>query len=144
MDIPEINIRIKQLVEHYANGKVARFAVIIGVKQQTVNRLFNIDTRTGKYPIVTTEVLVAITEMLVNVSIEWLITGRGNMLREEKPAQAEKSTIIQNDPKDAEIIALLKDKIRLLEEKIASHSMGLDIARCADTLSIPGKKITHD
>lgn len=133
-----INDRFNEIIKSLFNGNKRAFAQQVGVSPTVIENV--VGTRKGKPSY---DVLYKIIAN-ANISPEWLMTGRGNMLREEPPAQAEKSTIIQNDPKDAEIIALLKDKIRLLEEKIASHSMGLDIARCADTLSIPGKKITHD
>ena len=78
--LPPINQRIKYLVDYYSNGVVRVFAEKLGVSQQTLNRIFNIDTRTEKYPVPTTEILVAITNMFVNVNTRWLLSGKGNML----------------------------------------------------------------
>lgn len=156
MIIPEINNRIKQLVDYYANGKVLQFSKIIGVKQQTVNRLFNVDTRTGKYPLVTTEVLIAITEMLVEVSGTWLLTGRGSMLRDElATATLEPTIIYKSDPKDAELIAAkqliierdaelidsLRRRIKELETQLLHNdTMVLPTAPAVDTPQVRGSQ----
>jgi len=79
MKIPEINQRVKQVIDYYTNGVVKKFAENIGIKQQTVNRLFVIDKRTGKYPVATTDVLQKISEMY-DVNSEWLLSGYGEML----------------------------------------------------------------
>ena len=68
MEIPEINKRVLQLIEIYTNRSVKKFAETIGIPQQTLNRLFNKDTRTGKYPVVTTEILVSISKMYVDIN----------------------------------------------------------------------------
>jgi hypothetical protein len=98
MDRPEINNRISQLIEYYSNNSVKKFAESIKIPQQTVNRLFNIDKRTNKYPVATTELLVAITEMYVDIDANWLLSGKGQMFREERPTHI---------PKQANIIELL-------------------------------------
>lgn len=78
--IPAINDRIKAVIMHYSNGVVSAFADLIeGVSQQKLNRLFNIDTRTNKYPLATTDILVAITEKFVEINPAWLLTGVGEM-----------------------------------------------------------------
>lgn len=85
MELPDINKRILQLVDYYAGRSVKKFAESIGIPQQTVNRLFNKDTRTGRFPMPTTEVLVSITKKYVCVNAAWLLTGEGLMLKDESP-----------------------------------------------------------
>lgn len=89
MEMPNINKRILQLVDYHTGGSVKKFAESIGIPQQTVNRLFNKDTRTGKYPVATTEVLVSITRKYVCVDAAWLLTGKGEMLKPESPKSEE-------------------------------------------------------
>jgi hypothetical protein len=84
MQIPDINQRVRQIIDLQTGGNVKKFAESINIKQQSINRLFNIDTRTGKYPIVTTEILVAITEMYVDVDSKWLLTGKADAYQIEK------------------------------------------------------------
>jgi phage repressor protein C with HTH and peptisase S24 domain len=80
MKMPEINTRIKQLIDYSTNGVVKKFAENIGLPQQTLNRLFVIDQRTGKYPLATTDVLHKITEKY-DINACWLLSGEGEMLR---------------------------------------------------------------
>jgi len=80
MKIPELNKRIKQLIDYSTNGVVKKFAESVGLPQQTLNRLFVIDHRTGKYPLATTEILLKITEKY-DINACWLLNGEGEMLR---------------------------------------------------------------
>lgn len=97
-------------------------------------------------------ILIKIVDYCLDLSIEWLLTGHGEMLRDEHPKPAQVATIIyKSDPKDIALINLQGKQITLLEEKIAAleqtivtHSAGLDTARCVDTSSTSGKKRTRD
>ena len=80
MKMPELNKRIKQLIDFSTNGVVKKFAESVGLPQQTLNRLFVIDHRTGKYPLATTEILLKITEKY-DINACWLLNGEGEMLR---------------------------------------------------------------
>jgi phage repressor protein C with HTH and peptisase S24 domain len=80
MKMPEINQRIKQLIDFSTNGVVKKFAESVGLPQQTLNRLFVIDRRVGKYPLATTEVLQKILEKY-DINACWLLSGEGEMLR---------------------------------------------------------------
>lgn len=136
MEIPDINNRIRQLVDYYANGKVIRFSDLIGVKQQTINRLFNLDTRTGKYPVATTEILVAITEMLVDISADWLLIGRGEMLKPKTGKQNIVAEVMcKSDPRDAEIIAANKEIVETQKELISTLKQRInDLERNSPTM----------
>lgn len=90
MEMPEINQRILQIIDTYGDRNVKKFAESIGVAQQTLNRLFNVDTRTNKYPMATTEILVAITRNYVDVNIEWLLLGNGQMIKKNENTPCEK------------------------------------------------------
>ena len=81
MQIPKINARIMQIIDYKSNGNRKKFAETIGIAQQSINRLFNIDNRTKKYPVATTDMLIAITEMFVDINARWLLTGDGKMLQ---------------------------------------------------------------
>ena len=101
MELPEINKRILQLVDNYTNNSVKKFAESIGIPQQTVNRLFNKDTRTGKYPTATTEILVAITRKYVDINANWLVAGKGDMLNTPpQPAPAHEETPVAYKSKE--------------------------------------------
>lgn len=78
--IPEINARIMQVIDYYSNKNVTKFANSIEITQQTLNRLFIIDKRTGKYPLATTEIIKKISEMY-DIDANWILTGKGDMLK---------------------------------------------------------------
>ena len=49
--LPKLNEKIKEIITTVDDGNVARFAKRLkNVSQQRLNRIFNPDTRTGKYP----------------------------------------------------------------------------------------------
>jgi hypothetical protein len=79
-NMPEINRRVRQVVDYYADGVVTKFAESIEIQQQTLNRLFVIDKRTGKFPLATTEILQKISEKYDCVDVNWLLNGQGKML----------------------------------------------------------------
>lgn len=53
-----------------------------------------------------------------NISSDWLLTGRGEMLRNERPEQAQEMTIYNRDPRDIAMIELQSKQIALLEDKV--------------------------
>ena len=114
MEIPKINERILQLIDYYTNRSVKKFAESINIPQQTVNRLFNIDTRTKKYPLATTEILVAITEMYVDINANWLLTGRGAMLMAQQSAV---NTPIYSETTTEKLFAIIREKDSKIEEQ---------------------------
>ena len=81
--MPGINARIRQVIDYHSNRNVRKFAETINIPQQKLNRLFNIDTRTGKYPVATTDIIQSMTEMYVDIDPDWLLTGKGKMFREQ-------------------------------------------------------------
>lgn len=106
MKIPEINKRIKQIIDFQTNGNVKKFAESIGIPQQTINRLFNIDTRTNKYPLATTEIITSITEMYVNINPSWLLNGKGEMIIKEDSGKLHNPLPKYNDYKEKYFNAL--------------------------------------
>lgn len=144
MKIPDINTRIRQLVDYYASGKVIKFSEMINVKQQTINRLFNIDTRTGKYPTVTTEILIAITELLVDVDTKWLLIGRGDMLKTEIEERSVITEIIYKpDPKDAELISSKNEIIETQKELISTLKQRIKELECNSSLTADAFSSAH-
>lgn len=80
-EIPEINNRIKLLVEQFCGGNVQQFVDMVGIKShQNLNRIFNIDKRSNKYPSPSSEILTCIKLQLPQVNYDWLLTGEGEML----------------------------------------------------------------
>lgn len=80
MQKPDIIKRIENIIENKNNGIVINFAKNISISQQRVNRLFNIDTRTNKYPqTVPNDILSNISIAYPEISTKWLLTGEGEM-----------------------------------------------------------------
>ncbi|ADX66869.1 hypothetical protein [Weeksella virosa] len=115
MDLPIENQRIKEIINFYCKGNINQFSKEIGISQPRINRLFSIDNRNGKYPLTSFEITQAIINKFIDVNPEWLLTGRGDML---KDPQMDQSGDQVTDPKDEEIIELQKFKIKKLEEEI--------------------------
>lgn len=89
MLLPVENQRIKNVIDKYCDGNELRFSKEIGISQPRINRLFSLDPRSGKYPLVSFEIIQAIINKYINLSAEWLISGRG---------EAEVKTMIVNEP----------------------------------------------
>lgn len=89
--LPEINQRLSSLIDHFANGSRKKFAEMIGVSPQVINRNFNLDPRSDepKYPIVSTSIIDKIIGNLKNLNTEWLLTGEGSMLKSDIKSQDE-------------------------------------------------------
>lgn len=83
-DLPPVNGRIKDLINLKTNGNVSKFSELIGVVPQKVNRLFNIDTRTQKYPDpLKTDIIDRIEKAFPDVRKLWILAGDGEMIAME-------------------------------------------------------------
>lgn len=75
-DCPPITQRIMEIIMKEFNGRVKSFSTFLGLKDSAkINRLFKKDTRNGKYPMPSADVIGLISEKM-NVSTDWLIKGR--------------------------------------------------------------------
>ncbi len=75
---------IEALVNHYSGGNKAKFAVMVGVKQQTINTWIGRDT-------FDVELLYSKCE---GISGDWLLSGgKGEMLRSAKVISADNGSI---------------------------------------------------
>jgi hypothetical protein len=110
MILPIENQRVKDLINYYHNGNELLFSKSIGISQPRINRLFSIDVRNGKYPIVSFDIIQSIINKFIMVSAEWLITGKGEMLKKNE-IDNELGQNFENN------VELLLEKISLLEEQ---------------------------
>lgn len=90
MNLPSENQRIRDIIDHYCNGNELMFSKEIGISQPRINRLFSLDARNGKYPIVSFEIVQAIINKFINIDSDWLLTGRGVMLKNENKHRTDK------------------------------------------------------
>ncbi|WP_294083631.1 hypothetical protein [Proteiniphilum sp. UBA5384] len=108
-----------QIIDYKSNGNRKKFAETIGIAQQSINRLFNIDNRTKKYPVATTDMLIAITEMFVDINARWLLTGDGKMLQVDNLQENQLTYNLIQEIKDlsAENALLKKENSELVKNK---------------------------
>lgn len=81
-ELPAINARLRKVIDDKYLGNVSHFAESIGVVPQKVNRLFNIDGRTGKFPDLNrTDIVERLRSKNHDINIVWLLTGEGEMIK---------------------------------------------------------------
>ncbi len=121
----DINERISLIIENQANGNQKKFAEKIGFAPQVV---YNIVSGRKSKP--SFDVLNAILSSFVDISAEWLISGRGKMLKTDtsvsEPRQMADTFIIDkllNEIKELSAEnAVLKREIEELKEEIKNKS----------------------
>jgi hypothetical protein len=103
--LPNLNGKIKDIITTVDDGNVSRFAKRLkGVSQQRLNRIFNPDPRTKKYPTVPDDVLIAIAKSMPDVNLDWLLADKGNMLKVEQHIEnSPNSLAIGRDANGSEI-----------------------------------------
>lgn len=67
-DMPYANRKLLELVDSQADGRVQKFAALIGLSQQRINRLFIRDSRNGQFPRMTDEIKAIVTN---HFSLSW-------------------------------------------------------------------------
>lgn len=95
---PEINERLEKIIDRLANGSRKKFAELIGVSPQVINRNFHLDPRSEepKYPIVSTSIIDKVLNKFPEIDSNWLLTGEGAMLKSTKN-EAILATNLQTD-----------------------------------------------
>lgn len=86
MFLPADNQRIKEVIELYCDGNELLFSKEIGISQPRINRLFNKDPRSGRYPAPSFEIVQAIINKFVDVNPRWLLTGTGDPVVATNPS----------------------------------------------------------
>lgn len=121
-NLPEPNQRILDIIQEKAGGNVLKFASIISegrdnpVSQQKLNRLFNVDTRTGKFPSVSHDIFEAILMKFPDVDAKWLVTGLTNFeLAEDDPAYKKNTGTLEMP---ADLLTLVKQQIKDLQTSL--------------------------
>ena len=81
-ELPELNQRLKDIIDYFCKGNIAEFSRSLdNVSQQRLDRLFKIDKRNNKYPTVPVEIAQSVIKRYP-VNIDWLMNGKGEMLKE--------------------------------------------------------------
>ena len=80
--MPLVTQRIRSIIDTNYNGSVRAFCMALGFSDsQKVNRLFKQDSRNGKYPTPSIDIVTLISNKL-DFSLVWLQSGEGPMLKE--------------------------------------------------------------
>ena len=107
----KINERLQQMAEYYGLKRYADFARKTGLSHQTASNYLK-----GKQkPDI--EKLILIKQAFENINANWLLTGKGEMLGDDKDKKLENIKDLREllASKD-KIIALQEEKIRRLEQ----------------------------
>lgn len=143
--LPPINERILMLIDNLTKGNVAAFVRLAGISShQVLNRIFSIDSRTGKYPNVSSSILSSIKLNMPNVNYDWLLTGEGEMLNtpsdtiEPDKVQSDMITIPANvwsvieqqansltarDRQMDELISIIKEQVKKTNARLDEHAI---------------------
>ena len=91
--LPDINFRIKKIIDEQFNGNVRKFSKHIGLNDSSrINRLFNKDTRYNNYPSPSLDIIVLISRAL-NCSTDYLINGeekKNNIISDDSDVNIQK------------------------------------------------------
>jgi hypothetical protein len=86
--LPSSNLALYQLIEKKSGGIIKDFAIRLNVPPQTIQRLFKIDKRTGRYPKVTAEMRNKIAKTY-NLPDDWC-EGMTDIIDNKKSEEAAK------------------------------------------------------
>ncbi|MEZ4991865.1 MAG: helix-turn-helix transcriptional regulator [Saprospiraceae bacterium] len=98
-------------------GSQKKFSEKTGIKQQTVSGMVSRQAN------IRSDNIIAIAEAYPNLSMEWLITGQGEMWKPEK--EDERIEPMEDTEKELlkdEVISLLKKQIRMMTQAILEKS----------------------
>ena len=120
MDLPDENRRLKKVIDWACNGNILKFSSEIGVSQPRISRLFSIDNHNGKYPLISFEILQTIINKFIEVNSEWLLTGKGEMLKKDSEKKTpEGPPQVQSVPELQQmVIDMQKREISRLQNEI--------------------------
>lgn len=78
-DLPDINQRLKDIIDIESDGNVRKFSINMGLSDSSkINRLFNTDKRSNGYPLPSIEIITLIMNKY-GYSANWIINGYGSM-----------------------------------------------------------------
>ena len=108
MELPEINQRIKKLVDKHTNGNAAKFCRLVGISPSyKLTRLFSVEQRNNKFPEPSLDIIKQIASTL-DIDVNYLIFGEAK-LTENVVNEEAKKYLTKDDKLD--IIIQQNDKI---------------------------------
>jgi len=110
MELPEINKRIKQLVEKYAKDNFSEFCRLVEIKPSyKLTRLFSVENRNGKYPEPSLDVIRQISSKL-DIDINFLVFGESKYA--ENIVNEERNKYLTSDDK---LNIIIKQNVEILD-----------------------------
>lgn len=133
MSLPPRNQRVRILIEKYAFNNVKKFSERARLpSSQNLNRIFNKERRTGKYPSVSTAMITSILNTFPDISTDWLLLGKGEMISGTPEEKTQHETIealeIENNTL-RQTIEMQKEKVELLKQTIETQKHDIDFLR---------------
>ena len=114
MNLPDINERIKSLIDKHAMGNKSRFADMCNIGSSfKISRLFKIDKRSKNYPVASIDIIIAIANTFENVDLNWLVLGKENDVLNEPTGYYKKEEKLSIQGK---IDILVKQNEKLLKQ----------------------------
>jgi len=111
MELPEINKRIKKLVEKYAKDNASEFCRIVDISPSyKLTRLFTIEPRNGRYPEPSLDVVRQIASGL-DIDLNFLVFGKSRYA--EHVITEEQDKYLTSDDK---LSLIIKQNVDILEK----------------------------
>lgn len=111
MELPEINKRIKKLVEKYAEDNFSKFCRMVDINPSyKLTRLFSIESRNGKYPEPSLDVVRQISSKL-DIDINYLVFGESKYA--ENLVNEERNKYLTSDDK---LNIIIKQNVEILDK----------------------------
>ncbi len=98
--------RIKTLIDTLSDGNVSAFCRTVGVKQPTMNTIIGTRQNNPSYDVLHN----IINAESLSISAEWLLTGRGEMLKTSAPSARE-----QPSEEYSRLLPLVESQQRTIE-----------------------------
>ena len=107
--------RLEAIIKHYSDGKPSVFAKLIGVAPSTISSWLSRDT-------LDYDLLFAKCE---NISSEWLLTGRGEMINIQTSTFNNQTTLPQKEGTGIEdkLLAIIADKDATIREGCSNKQL---------------------
>ena len=119
-----INVRIKSIIEYYKMN-VNSFSKHIGIDNNvTIGNIVNTRLNKPSY-----DVIQKILQTFENISADWLITGKGKMLKEqsfENNPQIPINSVCELCQSKDQVIKIQEKLIKSIEEQLADARKGSD------------------
>lgn len=114
-ELPDENLALYQLIKEKTGGILKDFALSLELQPQTIQRLFKIDKRTGRYPSVSTEIKRKVSEKY-GIPEDWCEAMAENIENQKAEAEITVSTDLRPRILNYAFAGPLTDEIKEAKE----------------------------